>query len=152
MNVDTEKNQKDLDSMQLLAQQIAPKLSILIGHLSVDTYEKAMDEADIVILPYDPENYWFASSGVFTEAAGRGKVLAVMEGTTLAASVKEYDLGAVIIQEFSGEACVQAVAAAITDFYKLEEKANLSQQRYATENSAKGFFDTLLAYIGNALK
>ncbi len=152
VNADSETKQKDLKLMQDLAQQIGPRLTILEGKLSVDVYEQAMDDADIVLLPYQPENYWFASSGVFTEAAGRGKVLAVTAGTTLAASAQTYDLGAVIIQEFSSEACVQAVSTAITDFQKLDTKAKFSQLRYATENSPKGFLDAMFSYIETVLK
>jgi len=144
----SESEQNDLKVMKGLARQIGPRLTVLEGSLSVAAFEQAMDEADIVLLPYDPANYWFASSGVFTEAAGRGKVLAVTAGTTLASSAQAYNLGAVIIEGFSGEACVQAVSAAIMDFKTLEEKAKLSQLRYATENSAKGFLDTMFDYIG----
>ena len=138
--------------MQDLALQIGPRLTILEGKLSVDVYEQAMDHADIVLLPYQPANYWFASSGVFTEAAGRGKVLAVTAGTTLAASAAAYNLGAAIIQEFSAEAFVQAVSMAITDFQKLDVKAKFSQLRYATENSPKGFLDAMFNHIGTVLK
>jgi hypothetical protein len=152
VNADSESKLNDLKVMQGLVQQIGSRLTVLEGSLSVAAFEQTMDEADIVLLPYDPANYWFASSGVFSEAAGRGKVLAVTAGTTLASSAQGYNLGAVVIEGFSGESCVQAVSTAIIDFKSLDEKAKLSQLRYASENSAKGFFDTMFDYLGTALK
>lgn len=152
VNAHSESQLNDLKVMQGLVQKIGPRLTVLEGSLSVAAFEQTMDEADIVVLPYDPANYWFASSGVFTEAAGRGKVVAVTAGTTLASSAQGYNLGAAIIEGFSGESCVQAVSAAIIDFKALDEKAKLSQLRYASENSAKGFIDTMFDYLGAALK
>ena len=152
INADSEEKQQDLKLMQDLAKHIGPRLTVLEGKLSVDAYEATINSADIVLLPYQPANYSFASSGVFAEAAGLGKVLAVTAGTTLAASAKAYELGAVIIPEFNASACVQAVSNAITDFQKLDAKAKTSRQRYATENSPKGFFDAMFSHIDKVLK
>lgn len=151
VNADHESKQNDLAIMLGLAQTLGPRLTVLPGKLSDEMYTQTLDEADIVVLPYQPSNYWFASSGIFTEAAGRGKVLVVTAGTTLATGVTDYELGAVIMPEFTSLACHQSVAIAIIHFEELNKKAKLSQSRYATDNSPKGFFDSMFSYINQAL-
>jgi len=151
VNADHETKQKDLATMLELAQALGPRLTVLPGKLSDEVYSQSLDEADIVVLPYQPSNYWFASSGIFTEAAGRGKVLVVPVGTTLASSVSDYELGAIIMPEFTSLACVEAVTSAILNFEELNKKAKSSQSRYAADNSPKGFLDSMFLHISQAM-
>ena len=151
VNADHESKHKDLVTMIRLGAELGPRLTVLPGKLSDEVYLHSLDQSDIVVLPYQPSNYWFASSGIFTEAAGRGKVLVVPAGTTLATGVTDYDLGAVIMHEFTSIACLQAVAIAIANFENLNKKAKSSQARYASDNSPKGFLNSMFSHINQAL-
>jgi hypothetical protein len=109
-----------------------------------------LQAADIVLLLYLPSHYSFASSGVFTEAAALGKVLVVTAGTTLETSVKDFELGAVVVPEFTLDSCVAAVKSAIVNFPELDQRASNNYIRFSDINSPKGFMNAMFTHIGIA--
>jgi hypothetical protein len=147
VNVDPAAKAADVQIMAVLSTAFAPRVRLLIGKLSSEAYATEMENADVVLLLYQPANYWFASSGVFTEAAARGKVMVVTAGTTLETSVRAYALGAVIAPEFSVDSCSLAVKKAIAEFAEFDQQATDTYTRFAQENSPQGFIDRFFAQI-----
>lgn len=140
---------KSAHAMYALSEAFPSRVSLLHGPIAYDDYRGALDAADIVLVLYLPSNYSFASSGVFTEAAALGKVLAITAGTTMEISASAYGLGAVVAQEFTPESCLEAVRTAIVNFEELDQKAKSSYASYSRENSPEGFFDRMFACIGS---
>jgi glycosyltransferase involved in cell wall biosynthesis len=133
--------------MLTISEAFSPRVKLLFGHLSPDEYIGTMQSADIVLLLYLPSHYSFASSGVFAEAAALGKVLVATAGTTMEASINTYDLGAVIVPEFTAELCAATVKNAIANFAELDKKASASYVRFSRENSPEGFLDQMFSCI-----
>jgi glycosyltransferase involved in cell wall biosynthesis len=123
------------------------RVRILSGALPPDVYSQTMAAADIVLLPYVPSFYRWASSGVFAEAAAAGKVMVVSAGTNMAKWALDYDLGAVVATDFTAQSFSNALGQAVRDFRTLNGKAQASRSAFASVNSAKGFLDRLLAAI-----
>lgn len=71
-----------------LAQFPTQKVKLLEAPLTAQDYYALLKSADLVVLPYDPQNYQ-RTSGVLTEALAAGKPVVVPAGSWLAAQVAE---------------------------------------------------------------
>jgi hypothetical protein len=60
-------------------------------------YEKWMNTADFILLPYDPKTYALGTSGIFVEAILAQKLPIVKEGSWLAHELKRFNLNDLII-------------------------------------------------------
>lgn len=68
----------------------------LIKHpLASEEYRRLLLDADVVIVPYDRDNYYARSSGVFAEALVAGKPVIVPRGTWMAGELPAFGVGAV---------------------------------------------------------
>ena len=130
-----------------LPPTLSDRVRFLTGALPPVEYAQTMAAADIVLLPYVPSFYRWASSGVFAEAASGGKVLVVSAGTNMAKWAASFDLGAVVANEFSPAAFSAALSQAIRNFDLLKLKAQTAKAAFTKEHSAKGFVDRLLAAV-----
>jgi glycosyltransferase involved in cell wall biosynthesis len=71
-----------------LSQYPESKIKLIDHPMSPDDYYQLLASADIVILPYNPQNYQ-RTSGVLTEALAAGKPVVVPKGSWLAQQVDE---------------------------------------------------------------
>lgn len=148
IQVNSAPDSEDRRTMAALDLAFAPRIKVLYGSLSTEEYANTLQAADIVLLLYLPSHYSFASSGVFTEAAALGKVLVVTAGTTLETSVKDFELGAVVVPEFTLDSCAASVKNAIVNFPELDQRANNNYTRFSDINSPKGFLNAMFTHIG----
>lgn len=120
----------------------APDLVTLIETpLRSDAYDRLLAEADIVLLPYNPNDYRRRSSGILIQALAAGKPVVVPDRSWLAdtaphgASVrfKEYD-------DFAG-----AVVDAVQRFDALDAAAKAGAQHWRDTHSPRALVQTLLA-------
>lgn len=65
-------------------------------NLTWSKYVESLYEADVILLPYDPQYYEKRTSGVLIEAVVAGKIPIVTKGTWLASELKKYDLDELI--------------------------------------------------------
>jgi glycosyltransferase involved in cell wall biosynthesis len=71
-----------------LSQYPENKIKLIDHPISPDDYYQLLASADIVVLPYNPQNYQ-RTSGVLTEALAAGKPVVVPDGSWLAQQVDE---------------------------------------------------------------
>ena len=71
-----------------LSQYPKSKIKLIDNPMPPDDYYQLLASADIVILPYNPQNYQ-RTSGVLTEALAAGKPVVVPDGSWLAQQVDE---------------------------------------------------------------
>ena len=71
-----------------LSQYPENKIKLIDHPMSPDDYYQLLASADIVVLPYNPQNYQ-RTSGVLTEALAAGKPVVVPDGSWLAQQVDE---------------------------------------------------------------
>jgi hypothetical protein len=57
-----------------------------------EEYAQTLKHADIILLPYDPDVYAEATSGIFVEAVVAGKIPLVSRGTWMAFELEKFDL------------------------------------------------------------
>ena len=64
-----------------------PQVDLIKQPLASDEYRKLLLDADVVVIPYDRDNYYARSSGVFAEALVAGKPVIVPAGTWMASQL-----------------------------------------------------------------
>lgn len=58
-------------------------VEIVDGVLEADSYARRLAEADVLLLPYDPEIYNLRGSGILTEGVSRGAIILTRAGTAM---------------------------------------------------------------------
>lgn len=71
--------------------------TLIPDHLDESAYFKRLGDADVILLPYDPQVYAEGTSGILTEAICLGKIPLVKEGSYLAYELRKFDLERLII-------------------------------------------------------
>ena len=77
-----------LEAKLILSQYPDSKVRLIDQPMSPNDYYQLLNSADIIVLPYNPQNYQ-RTSGVLTEALAAGKPVVVPEGSWLAQQVDE---------------------------------------------------------------
>ncbi|MEP6967043.1 MAG: hypothetical protein ABI906_03085 [Pseudomonadota bacterium] len=60
-----------------------PFVELVEGMLDAEAYDRRLAEADVLLLPYDPEVYNLRGSGILTEGVSRGAVILTRAGTAM---------------------------------------------------------------------
>ena len=113
------------------------------GYLSVDQYYDVLNNADIVLIPYDPEFYRIATSGVFVEAILADAVVITTAGTWMANELLSSDCGG--IYEYGNTDQLAEKLLGVRDSYegektKTEVLANRYRKEYSIETFAENIF------------
>lgn len=113
----------------------------LLGKLSGDAYQKAMDETDICFLGYEPEAYEVRGSGVAVEMLAAGKLLLCSPGIDVVDTFADYKPA--IADTYSGEGfgrrLVQVLRDAEFDVHWLRREGEGLREFHED-----GFFDRLI--------
>jgi predicted O-linked N-acetylglucosamine transferase (SPINDLY family)/glycosyltransferase involved in cell wall biosynthesis len=148
-NPDTARNMGLEKTVADLRKLAAPsRLELIEGELEAGEYYKILDDADIILLPYNPDFYGFGSSGVFTEAASLGKVIVVPARTVPARQGKEFGLGVVIAEEWTPASISEATIKAVKNYHALEKMSRGASEAFRDNQSASNLWSILLGKMG----
>jgi hypothetical protein len=112
--------------------------------LSSGDYYAMLDESDIILVAYKPEDYRFQSSGVFTEAAICGKVVVVSGGTAIEREASRWNVGRAVIGSYDANGVFAAVETALLNFSDLSRASASAAERVHS-------FHTPLALLGSLI-
>lgn len=112
------------------------------GFLSVSQYYKVLENADIVLLPYDPKFYRIATSGVFVEAVLAGAVVISSANTWMANELTISKCGR-IYEYGNTEQFVEQLLGVRDHFEDEKAKASAMVNRYQKEFSIEAFAKNL---------
>lgn len=122
------------------------------GHLENEQYFSILNSSDIVLFPYDADVYRYMPSGLLREAVAAGKVLVIPDGTSLSRQAMSVDAGAVSFKEFTAEAVVRALNAALAQHDSLRRKAQRAAARWAMAHNPDLFMEQLLEQASAATR
>ena len=106
-------------------------------------YDALLNRADILLLPYTARDYHSQTSGVFCEAAVKGKVQVVSRGTWMAAESKK--LGSVVLccpddsLSVAGAAC-----QALEQYDQLAKQARESSASWCALHNEQAVFESII--------
>jgi glycosyltransferase involved in cell wall biosynthesis len=135
-----------LQALDTLAAK--PEVTLLRGLLDKAEYRRAMEEADIVLLPYMPIVYRLPNSGVFSEACTLGKVMVVPDNTWMQAQAVRFETGSGIFKQWEPPSIAEALCTVADDFENRETMAKAAQKPWMEYHCHRTLVDVMLDYIG----
>lgn len=106
-------------------------------------YVEALFQTGIVILPYDPAEYRYGSSGVFVDALKAGCVAVVPSGTWMAREAARNGLARVFETDFADPVRVGTAVERALQAYYGDTALDSAGIEWATRNSAEGLLAAL---------
>jgi glycosyltransferase involved in cell wall biosynthesis len=113
------------------------RIRVQVGSVDQAGWNALLEEADLIVLPYDQATYSSVTSGIAAEAIANGIPQVVPQGTCMARLVRDYCDAGVVFETSAVEPVVAAVLAAVADFDALASRAARAAERWAAENSAE---------------
>lgn len=127
-------------------RDLAPnQVTLIAGTVDNDAYAALLHQADILLLPYAPEFYGWASSGIFSEAMSLGKVMVVTERTWPAQQLEKFGAGGVTFKNCDAASIADAIGRAARGLPQLAERAMQAAPAWRRHHCAASFVDRLLA-------
>jgi hypothetical protein len=123
-------------------------VKLLPGDHGPDEYLAAIEQADMVLLPYDPVEYHDIVSGIFCETAAMGKVAIVPAGTWMADHVVEVRAAGVLFKKNGVDDIVVAVEYALENRARLQAEAADRAGPFREQQSCAKNLDRMLELAG----
>jgi glycosyltransferase involved in cell wall biosynthesis len=130
-----------LQASQKLSQYPADKVDLITTALNGADYYDRVADADIIVIPYDPERYRGRSSGILIEAMAAGKPVVTTRGSWMATQVTPHHAVLYTGREQLG----RALAQAIDEFDRLKTGADSIAPRMLDWSSGDNFVRNLVA-------
>lgn len=125
-------------SKQMLAH-FGEAVKILEHPLESEAYANEINNADAIILPYDPIRYEERSSGIFVEAAAAGKPVITTAGSWMSTLADE----ASVILIDKAEEVASGIRALVEDFQTYEDRAHAVADKWRKWSDPLNFIDHL---------
>lgn len=118
------------------------------GEESPGEYLAAIEQADMVLLPYDPAEYRDIVSGIFCEAVAMGKVAIIPAETWMADHIAEGRAAGTLFRTRSVDGIVAAVEEALQERGRLQAEAHRFAPSFRRENSCANNLDKMIELAG----
>lgn len=134
------------DSTQKSATRASfgPGVKILPGDQDQAGYLAAIEQADMILLPYDPVEYHDIVSGIFCETAAMGKIAIIPAGTWMADQIVEARATGVLFEKDSVADIVAAIERALQDRARLQAEARDRAGPFRDTHSCAGNLGRML--------
>lgn len=123
-------------------------VDFLPGDQSPVEYLAAIEQADMVLLPYDPAEYRDIVSGIFCEAVAMGKVAIIPAETWMADHIAEGRAAGTLFRTRSVDGIVAAVEEALQERGRLQAEAHRFAPSFRRENSCANNLDKMIELAG----
>lgn len=122
-----------------LAAYSPSEVELITEELPISTFHNLLNDADIVVLPYDPVPYARRSSGILVQALAAGRVVVVPAGTWMARQV--HPAASVL---FAEGGLTAAIEAAVEGWDELSRAAQNRAAEWRAEHDPGKFLAQLL--------
>lgn len=130
-------------SISLLETINSPNIELLKNELSEDDYFSLLEQADIVLLPYNSKFYHVQTSGIFTEALSAGKIVIVSDNTWMSLQLKKFNSG-LVFRENDFDSFYLKFTEAVNNFDSLKEESHRYRYSWNEYHNAENFVQSLL--------
>ena len=119
---------------------------LLKGAMPPEAYFRVFSMADVVLLPYDPEQYYSRGSGILSEAASYGKPVVATHGTWMEVAAARGECTAVILKSFDSAALFESICTAVANFSALSQDATIRAVAWHDTNNARNYCETVVGF------
>jgi glycosyltransferase involved in cell wall biosynthesis len=124
---------KEIGYLQQLAKE-NPCLTMDASRKNSQQWMKAIQQCDLIVAPYIPEEYATSSSGIACEALAHGVPLIATANTTLARQLKEFNLAELIVENYSEDSFVEKIINTYANINSIGHKAAEARREWAKHN------------------
>ncbi len=112
-------------------------IHIVSGYLSDEKYFQLFNKIDIILLPYQPEEYRLRSSGIFSEAIGLGKIIVTHRDTLMGETIEKLQIG---VTYKNSEKLSIAINQALVNFSIYKKNIDSLKNEWKQKNNVHNFF------------
>ena len=125
---------------------------LITTSMSEPDYFACLNDADIVLLPYDSNFYRNAHSGVFTEAVWLGKVTVCPGETWMARQLAKHEGGGVCFDAFTAAVITDALEQVVLEWPRQRDRARRAASQWQEQNNSARFVEGLLEFATRQVK
>jgi len=114
------------------------------GAMDEDAYRAFLQNADAIVLPYDPVRYRARGSGVFYEALALGKPTVLPAKTWMADEANRLNAGSVTFHEWSPAAIAHAIEHLAEDIGVQTERSERASAAWTAQHGIEPFMSFVL--------
>ena len=118
-----------IDEINKISGLLSKSITLVVETLSTDDYCSIISESDIIIVCYNPHDYRYGSSGIFTEAIAAGKVVVISKGTNMVRESLKWDVGYIEISDYSSSGLSEAITTAVNSYQALFRKSTTAKSK-----------------------
>ena len=104
-------------------------------------YMRMLNDADVLLMPYETTPYRRRTSGIFFEGVIGGKPVVVPQGTWMGEQVQSGRAAGIVFNEFTPESVTDALVACLQDCSSLERRARTLADGWRTSEGVSAFID-----------
>lgn len=127
-----------------------PNVKLIEGTLRLDDYIAATDEADVVLLPYDPILFGMRGSGIFTESVSAGRPIIASSGTFAAESISRGEAQGEIFAPHDAQQLFAAITRILPRIPEISARAKAQAGSFARQHNGDAYVDALLGILKTA--
>ena len=142
--------QSGVTNANLLGLAFKSRIHVKIGGLSPQDYAATLNSADILLLPYVPEDYKSRTSGIFADCAAFGKIAVVPKDTWMARNIQNGNAAGVIFDPDSPIGAHDALSEALTTRDELLDLAKPRSLYWRQHQSASAYINQLIADLNTS--
>lgn len=124
--------------------QLSPRVSLLGDVLSAEAYDDAIESADVMLLPYDAEQYRLRTSLIFLEAVGAGKPVLVSPDTWMHRMLLDLGLPDICVEEFTSQGLFDALQRLLRHWPEVISKSAQAALELRRRHNPTRFVETVL--------
>ena len=132
--------------IQSLKKLKSKNLILIEDNLSEEDYFKAIEESDIVLLPYESNSYYAQTSGIFTESLSAGKIIITTNNTWMSSQLLDYGSG-LVFENNNFDDFYNKFKYAINNKNVLIENSIATSVKWNKYHNSNNFFHKLLLLI-----
>ncbi len=127
-----------------------PNVSLIEGVLNSVAYIRETNNADIILLPYDPGQFGMRGSGMFTQAVSAGQPIIASQGTFAAESIRKGEAQGEIFAPYTAKELAGAITRILSKIDEMRSRAETQATAFARKHNGDAYVDALLSLAGAA--
>ncbi len=130
---------EEADILGRIAEE--PEVSVIRDGMPPAEYEAALNNADILLCPYEVIPYRKRASGVFAEAVAFGKLVVVTRGTWMSEQIEAGRAAGTIFDDLDPDSIAEAIGRCVADLESLRRLAASLSAEWRRATSLPAFVD-----------
>jgi len=124
---------------------VLQRAEVISGSLGQSDFQDFLLTGDVVLVPYDPHEYFYRTSHIFAEAVGLGLPVVTSSKSWMAAEFDKFEAApGALMADFTAAALAESMLAVIQDLDRFTANAQTSAPVWRARQNFQSFAQTVL--------